>query len=503
MTITGSVIDRYNRFSGTIGGNTASIIKPALRMTQTTNPSKTTTTGANVTTPTSNERVNPEVSATISNNTTTTTNNNPSTSLAPPPVATPLVVSSSSSASSSSSPPAYNNNTTTSHATIATNKTANVSFGDQVTSPISVSSSPILSSTAQTVTPKSAHHVNSSINSSGGSISHNRFVIKKVNDSDLLSASLHNTSTPTRADSIINSATAAGTQQTPPNKIDLSSSNAEFNSASLTVVASNLNSVTTSNPPERKISKFKVKKVDTSTILKSELTAAAGSLTPSVAKQTEQVADTGANQPVIEQTSGGLSVKKEVGKKVSFEQPILESKLELTTSSQLENLTEKSETTPLTATNTTGNVVETGETSKVDQKVANTPVEQQQTSTTVTGQQSATQTTPVVAASIPVTASEQIQKTGIDKSVAAAAAAVDQYESEKEKEPDPIEDEKAIDASPDKRFLKYDIEIGHGSFKTVYKGLDTESGVPVAWCELHVRHFNYLFLSSLLTQLLK
>jgi WNK lysine deficient protein kinase len=62
----------------------------------------------------------------------------------------------------------------------------------------------------------------------------------------------------------------------------------------------------------------------------------------------------------------------------------------------------------------------------------------------------------------------------------------DQYESEKEKELDMQEDEKPIDESPDKRFLKYDVEIGHGSFKTVYKGLDTESGVPVAWCELHV-----------------
>ncbi len=49
-----------------------------------------------------------------------------------------------------------------------------------------------------------------------------------------------------------------------------------------------------------------------------------------------------------------------------------------------------------------------------------------------------------------------------------------------------IHDEKAIDQSPDNRFLKYDREIGRGSFKTVYKGLDTETGVPVAWCELHV-----------------
>ena len=39
------------------------------------------------------------------------------------------------------------------------------------------------------------------------------------------------------------------------------------------------------------------------------------------------------------------------------------------------------------------------------------------------------------------------------------------------------------------RFNKFDIEIGRGSFKTVYKGLDTETGVAVAWCELQVRHY--------------
>lgn len=40
--------------------------------------------------------------------------------------------------------------------------------------------------------------------------------------------------------------------------------------------------------------------------------------------------------------------------------------------------------------------------------------------------------------------------------------------------------------SNDGRFLKFDIEIGRGSFKTVYKGLDTETTVEVAWCELQV-----------------
>lgn len=36
------------------------------------------------------------------------------------------------------------------------------------------------------------------------------------------------------------------------------------------------------------------------------------------------------------------------------------------------------------------------------------------------------------------------------------------------------------------RFLKFEEEIGRGSFKTVYRGLDTQTGVAVAWCELQV-----------------
>ena len=51
------------------------------------------------------------------------------------------------------------------------------------------------------------------------------------------------------------------------------------------------------------------------------------------------------------------------------------------------------------------------------------------------------------------------------------------------------EDEgKAVAVSPDTRFLKFDEEIGRGSFKTVYRGLDTVAGVAVAWCELQVSH---------------
>ncbi|XP_041859249.1 serine/threonine-protein kinase WNK4-like isoform X2 [Melanotaenia boesemani] len=42
----------------------------------------------------------------------------------------------------------------------------------------------------------------------------------------------------------------------------------------------------------------------------------------------------------------------------------------------------------------------------------------------------------------------------------------------------------AVASSPDGRFLKFNTEIGRGSFKTVYKGLDTETTLEVAWCEL-------------------
>ncbi|KAI4894080.1 hypothetical protein NFI96_032950 [Prochilodus magdalenae] len=45
---------------------------------------------------------------------------------------------------------------------------------------------------------------------------------------------------------------------------------------------------------------------------------------------------------------------------------------------------------------------------------------------------------------------------------------------------------KAVATSPGGRFLKFDIELGRGSFKTVYKGLDTETWVEVAWCELQM-----------------
>uniref|UniRef100_A0A8C5X7Y5 non-specific serine/threonine protein kinase n=1 Tax=Malurus cyaneus samueli TaxID=2593467 RepID=A0A8C5X7Y5_9PASS len=64
--------------------------------------------------------------------------------------------------------------------------------------------------------------------------------------------------------------------------------------------------------------------------------------------------------------------------------------------------------------------------------------------------------------------------------------AKDQGKAKKE-EPEEEADMKAVATSPDGRFLKFDIELGRGSFKTVYKGLDTETWVEVAWCELQDR----------------
>lgn len=59
------------------------------------------------------------------------------------------------------------------------------------------------------------------------------------------------------------------------------------------------------------------------------------------------------------------------------------------------------------------------------------------------------------------------------------------WQQKKEEERDEAET-KAVASSPDGRFLKFNIEIGRGSFKTVYRGLDTETTVEVAWCELQV-----------------
>lgn len=66
-----------------------------------------------------------------------------------------------------------------------------------------------------------------------------------------------------------------------------------------------------------------------------------------------------------------------------------------------------------------------------------------------------------------------------------------QFDSQWELEEKEDVETKAVATSPDGRYLKFNIEIGRGSFKTVYKGLDTETTVEVAWCELQVGVFHF------------
>lgn len=69
----------------------------------------------------------------------------------------------------------------------------------------------------------------------------------------------------------------------------------------------------------------------------------------------------------------------------------------------------------------------------------------------------------------------------------ASSATATQRGKEREREQEEEAEMKAVATSPGGRFLKFDIELGRGAFKTVYKGLDTETWVEVAWCELQVR----------------
>uniref|UniRef100_A0A3B4UUU6 Protein kinase domain-containing protein n=1 Tax=Seriola dumerili TaxID=41447 RepID=A0A3B4UUU6_SERDU len=64
------------------------------------------------------------------------------------------------------------------------------------------------------------------------------------------------------------------------------------------------------------------------------------------------------------------------------------------------------------------------------------------------------------------------------------------WQQKDEEEEHDEEETQAVASSPDGRFLKFNIEIGRGSFKTVYRGLDTETTVEVAWCELQTHRLN-------------
>ncbi|XP_034844989.1 serine/threonine-protein kinase WNK3 [Mirounga leonina] len=72
-------------------------------------------------------------------------------------------------------------------------------------------------------------------------------------------------------------------------------------------------------------------------------------------------------------------------------------------------------------------------------------------------------------------------------SKATSESSKDCLKEKNEKEMEEEAEMKAVATSPSGRFLKFDIELGRGAFKTVYKGLDTETWVEVAWCELQDR----------------
>ncbi|XP_040538094.1 serine/threonine-protein kinase WNK2 isoform X23 [Gallus gallus] len=82
---------------------------------------------------------------------------------------------------------------------------------------------------------------------------------------------------------------------------------------------------------------------------------------------------------------------------------------------------------------------------------------------------------------------EEQKEAGRDAERKEASDAAREQGKAKKEEPEEEADMKAVATSLDGRFLKFDIELGRGSFKTVYKGLDTETWVEVAWCELQDR----------------
>lgn len=75
----------------------------------------------------------------------------------------------------------------------------------------------------------------------------------------------------------------------------------------------------------------------------------------------------------------------------------------------------------------------------------------------------------------------------------ASSSTPTQRGKERDREQEEEAEMKAVATSPGGRFLKFDIELGRGAFKTVYKGLDTETWVEVAWCELQVRKTVLIF----------
>nr|XP_046160381.1 serine/threonine-protein kinase WNK4-like [Oncorhynchus gorbuscha] len=126
----------------------------------------------------------------------------------------------------------------------------------------------------------------------------------------------------------------------------------------------------------------------------------------------------------------------------------------------------------------------TAEEKKVDSSVPASPVSSPGTSTcSPPGTQASDPKPPQPSSQAQGTSSDSEEEI-TDKKVILSRAP---FESKREQEEKDEIETKAVATSPDGRFLKFNIEIGRGSFKTVYKGLDTETTVEVAWCELQTR----------------
>lgn len=89
-------------------------------------------------------------------------------------------------------------------------------------------------------------------------------------------------------------------------------------------------------------------------------------------------------------------------------------------------------------------------------------------------------------AAVPVAVAHEASSDSDIEPTKSNPKAIKRLESRWEQEEKEDMETKAVATSPDGRYLKFNVEIGRGSFKTVYKGLDTETTVEVAWCELQV-----------------
>ncbi|GFO44547.1 hypothetical protein PoB_007105200 [Plakobranchus ocellatus] len=81
---------------------------------------------------------------------------------------------------------------------------------------------------------------------------------------------------------------------------------------------------------------------------------------------------------------------------------------------------------------------------------------------------------------------QEKQSVTFASSVKAEAEAADHETKSKKKD----DDVKQSRMSPDHRFMKLDEEVGRGSFKTVHRGLEIDTGVHVAWCELQDKRWS-------------